>query len=238
MPHQDLHDVPFQVLQDPSDQRFLGERFEISYAPSATLLLGLDRKRALAPGRLLAVAAPDIAEARGEVEAIAALHPGARVETGALARETDVKSWAAGYDLLHFSVHGVFKPLEPLRSHLELSPGGGDDGDLTAAEVFGLSLDAARLVVMSACETGQAKATHGNELLGMVRALLYAGAGRLVLSSWKVDAAATALWMTTFYREALTVPPSTAARRALQAVRREPGFEHPYFWAPFMMVGR
>ncbi len=69
--------------------------------------------------------------------------------------------------------------------------------------MFGLALDKSRLVVLSACETGRAEATHGNEILGMVRALIYAGADTLVLSSWKVDSEATALWMQTFYEAAL-----------------------------------
>ena len=62
-------------------------------------------------------------------------------------------------------------------------------------------------MVLSACETGLVKATHGNDVLGMVPALLFPGASTLVLSSWKVDAASTAIWMETFYREARTRPP-------------------------------
>ena len=62
-------------------------------------------------------------------------------------------------------------------SYVALAPGGADDGKLTAAEMFGLPLDNSRLVVLSACETGRAEATHANEILGLERALIYAGAG-------------------------------------------------------------
>ena len=72
----------------------------------------------------------------------------------------------------------------------------------------------------------------------MLRALLYAGANTLVLSSWKVDAKSTALWMTTFYREAQGKPLSEAARTALRAVKQRPDFSHPYHWAAFSMIGR
>ena len=60
IPHEDLHYVPFQVFQDPADGRYLGERFQITYAPSASVLLGLKRSPGLSGGRLLAVADPDL----------------------------------------------------------------------------------------------------------------------------------------------------------------------------------
>jgi CHAT domain-containing protein len=104
--------------------------------------------------------------------------------------------------------------------------------------MFGLPLDRAVLVVLSACETGRAETTHANETLGMLRALLYAGANTLVLSSWKVDARSTALWMTTFYQEAQARPLAEAARLALRAVKQHRDYPHPYHWAAFSMIGR
>ena len=71
-----------------------------------------------------------------------------------------------------------------------------------------------------------------------MRALLYAGANTLVLSSWAIDADSTALWMETFYREAQSRPPAGAARLAIAAVRRDPRRSHPYYWAPFLLTGR
>ena len=75
IPHEDLHYVPFQVLQDPADGRYLGERFQITYAPSVSVLLGLKRSIGLSGGRLLAVADSSIAAAGPEVQAIAKLFP-------------------------------------------------------------------------------------------------------------------------------------------------------------------
>jgi hypothetical protein len=102
----------------------------------------------------------------------------------------------------------------------------------------GLPLDNSRLVVLSACDTGRAEATHANEIIGLVRALIYAGAGALVLSYWEVDSDATALWMQTFYQAALTRPIAEAARLALTRVKSDPAYSHPYYWAAFAMVGR
>lgn len=239
IPHGDLHRLPFQVLQDPSDGHFLGERYALSYAPSATVLLDLKKAASLANGRLLAIADPDLDAAQGEVEAIARLYPQrAKVVKEPLAKEADVKAWAGDYDIVHLAVHGKFNATEPLLSSLQLGSGGQDDGQLTAAEIFGLPLDHTRLVVLSACETGKAEVTAGNEILGMMRGLLYAGAGSLVLSYWPVESQATARWMESFYRAAQSVPPAEAARRALQAVREQPEYQHPYFWAAFMTVSR
>lgn len=239
IPHEDLNYVPFQVFQDPANGRYLGERFQITYAPSASVLLGLKRSPGLSGGRLLAVADPGIEAESREVQAIAKLFPGrSKVVRDDLARESDVKAWIRDFDVIHLSVHGKFDKGKPMLSYLSLAAGAGDDGRLTAAEMFGLPLDKSRLVVLSACETGRAEATHGNEILGMVRALMYAGAGTLVLSYWKVDAAATALWMQSFYEAALSRPMPEAARAALVKVKSNPAYSNPRYWAAFTMIGR
>jgi CHAT domain-containing protein len=239
-PSGELHQIPFEALQSAEDGHFLGEEFQISYAPSATVFLGLKPPGDLSDARLLAIADPAIPAAQAEVEAIAALYPGrATTLTGpTLATKQDVKSRIGDYDIVHLSVHGTFDPTQPLFSYLTLAPSDGDDGRLTAAEMFGLPLDRARLVVLSACETGKTSVATGDETVGMIRGLLFAGAHSFVLSRWKVDAGSTSLWMRTFYNEAQKNPMGEAARRATVAVRGDPAYRHPYFWAPFMLVGR
>jgi CHAT domain-containing protein len=238
VPHEDLNYIPFQVLQDPADGAYLGERFQISYAPSATVLAGLKKKPNIAGGWLLAVADPDIEDAKAEVGAIARLYPRrSKVVKDVPTKKEDVKAWVGGYNLVHLSVHGSFDPSDPLLSYLQFGKA-QDDGRLTAAEMFGLPLAKDSLVVLSACETGQVKATHANEVLGMVRALLYAGANNLVLSSWKVQSEPTALWMETFYQQAQTKSSSEAARRALLAVKSRPEYRHPFFWGAFLLTGK
>ena len=239
VPHEDLQYVPFQLFQDPADGRYFGERFQITYAPSASVLLTLKKPVSLAGGKLLAVADPSIPAAVGEVTAIAKLFPApAKVVSDVLATEADVKTWVRDADIVHLSVHGKFDGAEPMLSYLSLAPGANDDGRLTAAEMFGLALDKSRVVVLSACETGRAEATHANEILGIERALLFAGAGTLVLSHWEVESSATALWMQTFYQAALTGPIQEAARAALLKVKNTPEYSHPFYWGAFTMVGR
>ena len=140
------------------------------------MLLGLSRSAGLSGGRLLAVADPTIHAAIPEVQAIGKLFPGRnKLVVNSLARETDIKAWVRDFDVIHLSVHGTFDAGEPMLSHLVLAGGSADDGKLTAAEMFGLPFDKSRLVVLSACDTGREEVTHGNEVLGMVRALMYAG---------------------------------------------------------------
>ncbi|MGD0445877.1 MAG: CHAT domain-containing tetratricopeptide repeat protein [Edaphobacter sp.] len=239
IPQEELTAIPFQTLQNPADGRYLGERFEISYAPSATVLATLGKKPNLKSGHLLAVADPEIHDAKEEVKSIGALYPGrSKVVADAAASKADVGAWVGNYNLVHLSVHGQFNPSDPLLSYLQLKPEGSDDGRLTAAEMFGLTLQKNSLVVLSACETGRLQATQSGELVGMVRSLLYAGADELILSDWEVSAASTKLWMKTFYTEAQTKEPAEAARLALLAVKAQPEFSHPFFWAPFVMTGK
>ena len=237
IPYGVLNRIPFQVLQDPQDGRFPGERWQISYAPNATILVKSKKSTNLQGESLLAVADPEISEAPKEVEAIAALFPGKNKQVTGLVKEADLKSWAGDYSVLHLSVHGKFEA-EALLSYLVLNKGTPAEWHLTAAAMFGLPLAKTRLVVLSACETGQVEATHANELYGMIRALIYAGANTLILSAWEVDAASTRLWMETFYKNAQTQPLGEAARQAIQAVKKQPQYQHPFYWAPFLMFGK
>jgi len=239
VPHEDLTYVPFQALQDPSSGSFVAENFQVSYAPSATILGLLTDKPRIKDGRLLAVANPSIEAARTEVKTIGRLYPGrSKIVADTPISKEDLKTWVATYNLVHLSVHGQFEESDPLLSYLELNSASPQEGRLTAAEMFGLPLPRGSMVVLSACETGRVTATHANELLGMERALLYAGASDLVLSAWEVDADSTALWMENFYREAQGASPAEAARLASLAVKAHPEYRHPYYWSPFLLTGK
>jgi CHAT domain-containing protein len=239
VPQEELNSIPFQVLQDPETGRSLGERFAISYVPSATVLASLGGRANLKNGRLLAIADPGIHDAKEEVDAIGRLYSGrSKVVSQALPSEADLKTWLGDYNVVHLSVHGKFNASDPLLSYLQFAEAPPENGRFTAAEMFGLPLQKNSFVVLSACETGRVEATHANEVLGMVRSLLYAGAGNLVLSSWEVNAGSTRLWMQTFYREGQIKPPAEAARLALIAVKSRPEYSHPFFWAPFVMTGK
>jgi CHAT domain-containing protein len=101
--------------------------------------------------------------------------------------------------------------------------------------VFSLRLDGA-LVTLSACETGRGSVVGGDEVVGLSRGFLFAGASTLVQSLWRVDDASTAHLMQCFYERLCAGEPPAAALRAAQRAFIEIG-AHPYVWAPFQVVG-
>jgi CHAT domain-containing protein len=94
----------------------------------------------------------------------------------------------------------------------------------------------ADLVTLSGCSTGLNAVVGGDELLGLTRGLLHAGARAVLLSLWDVQDGSTADYMSTFYqRLSAGETAATASRDALRSLRNK--YEHPYYWAPFCLVG-
>ena len=110
------------------------------------------------------------------------------------------------------------------------------DGWLTAADVMQLDL-AGALVTLSACESGRNEVLAGDELIGLTRAFLGAGASTLVASLWIVQDQTTASLMEKYYgRLRDGAEPAEALRAAQLAIKEE--HTHPYYWAPFVLVGK
>jgi CHAT domain-containing protein len=119
--------------------------------------------------------------------------------------------------------------------------GSPEDGFLTAREIFDLDLSAAEMVVLSACNTARGEKRSGEGIVGLTWALFVAGAPTQVLSQWAVDDASTATLMQRFYAN-LTGQGQTAKgaalRRAALTLLRDGGrHRHPYYWAPFVLIG-
>jgi CHAT domain-containing protein len=143
---------------------------------------------------------------------------------------------AAQCRLLHLATHAEFRPDNPLFSYLSLH-----DGQLTALDIFSLRLSAS-LVTLSACETGESTVGGGDELHGLARAFLYAGAGSLVLSGWAVEDRFTAELMHRFYGGLVEGQEKGPALRAAQLpflhdVPAGEPYAHPHFWAAFSLMG-
>ena len=92
------------------------------------------------------------------------------------------------------------------------------------------------LVVLSACESGRGQSSSGDELLGLARAFLGAGAATLVVSQWMVQDETTALLMDHFYA-ALAAGHGAAVALRLAQLAVKARFPHPYYWAPFVLLG-
>ena len=137
------------------------------------------------------------------------------------------------------ATHAFVDERAPLRSGLTPRPGGDDDGILRMNEILALKMNA-DVVVLSACQTGLGKLVKGEGMVGLTRAFLHAGASRLVVSLWEVNDVATAEFMKLFYGKMKAgFSPASALHEAKLAMRASdvPAYRHPYFWAPFVLVG-
>jgi CHAT domain-containing protein len=237
VPHGPLHYLPFHALHDSTS--FLLERHEISYLPSASFLRYCREAQPAISG-LLAIGHSSngyLPHTVHEARTIAALFDGQTLleDQATMAK---VRQGVFDCQTIHLAAHGDFRSDNPLFSGLALA-----DGWLTTLDIFNLQLQAS-LVTLSACQTGRNVVGGGDELLGLMRAFLSAGAASLVLTCWAVEDHSTASLMETFYR--MMAQGSTkgqALRHAQLGLLREEDsqedadYSHPYFWAPFFLVG-
>jgi CHAT domain-containing protein/predicted negative regulator of RcsB-dependent stress response len=135
-------------------------------------------------------------------------------------------------DVVHFSCHGYFSQKDPLSSGVVLY----EKEILSAREIIDLKLKA-ELVTLGACETGVSERSLGDELVGLTRAFLYAGVPSLIVSLWEVNAKSTKELILEFYKLAKSgVDKATALQQAQNKIMED--FPHPYYWAPFVLVGK
>jgi CHAT domain-containing protein len=244
VPHEDLHRLPFACLFD--GKRYLAEHYPISYLPSASVLRYCkpDFKSDLKP-KGIAGAAVAIGHSQ------AGLLPGAVAEAREVAQRwggmalleqsaslASVKDAIRNAALIHFATHGQFRLDDPLFSGLAL-----DDGLLTTWDVFDLQLNAS-LVTLSACLSGKNVIGGGDELLGLARAFLYAGARSLLVSQWRIEDTSAARFMSIFYEGLQKGLSKCAAVRQAQLTFLEaaggsltPAHRHPCFWGAYGLIG-
>ena len=242
VPHDALHYLPFQALQQGG--RYLIEGHALGFAPSASLAMQLVRRASTDKSRLVAFGNPGtdarlaLPSAETEVKMIGALFPDNRIFLRDAASKRQLRAAAASANILHIAAHAEVDVIDPLQSHILLAPDGTDSGLLEAREVYSLNLDTVSLVTLSACESGLGRIARGDEILGFTRSFLTAGASTLLVSLWPVSDDSTEILMTTLYRELAGGKPAASAMQAGQlAVLRQAKFAHPFFWAPFDLMG-
>lgn len=262
VPHGVLHRVPFAAMHDGNG--YLIERFAMSYLPTSSLipvLAGAAPEQAETL-RYLVSAISDYSATRNDgivfssrlrsaagledlsyvleegktVYNLAAQH----VTEARLLTNDEVKdgllSMFSDYSVVHFAGHAVFNPDEPLASGLVLA----DGSILTAARILqdnALRTKCGKLLVLSACQTGVNVITNGGEILGLARALMYAGMPNLILSLWEVADRSTAELMQQFHDawQGGKVSIATALAEAQKMACRDNQPIHA--WAPFIHLG-
>jgi CHAT domain-containing protein len=231
VPHRALHYLPFQALHD--GKSYLIERREVSFAPSAVVLQEcLNRpKHEFRDALMLGVADEQIPGVRHELHALEGIFAQGRGFADRAATTAALRENSQGVDVLHLACHAHFRSDNPLFSSLRLG-----DGWFTARDAYGLKLDCG-LVTLSACETGMNAVAPGDELMGLARGFLSAGSATVMMSLWTVDDEATTELMAEFYRKLIATKSPAAALRAAQ-LKLLGQRSHPFFWAPFVAVGR
>lgn len=231
VPSASLNYVPFQALFD--GEKYLVETREICYAPSATVWCFLQKKRdrKIKNALLIGFADERIPLVNNEIKELKKIFDAAKTFTGKDAKFSAFTENAADFDLLHLACHGQFRPENPMFSSLHLA-----DGWITVRDIVSQKLNA-ELVTLSACETGLNKIFAGDEILGLARGFLSAGASSLVLSLWTVNDEAATRLMKSFYKN---LQRGATASASLTAAQREFIKEnaHPYYWSPFVLIGK
>lgn len=232
LPHRALHAVPFAALAAPGESP-LGAAFELVQAPGLHAWVHCMRREPRPAGAAVVLGAgsawlPGVA---GEARAVAAAHGSDSQlwldDAATLARWGSDAPEAA---VLHLACHARARPDNPAFSALQLA-----DGALTLAEVSKTRLKAG-LVVLSACDTMISRLAPGDEVQGLARGFLLAGARTVVATLWSVPDSSTADLMADFHAAcAAGEPPASAMRAACRALAaRHP---HPFHWAPFVVYG-
>jgi len=245
VPYGPLHQLPFHALYDGS--RFLIEDYQVNYLPASSLLVHLGMRNSKQNGDFtsaeisarhpLVLGYSDnghLQRVHNEARTIALLLDGDCY----LEKEATIArliQQAPSSPIIHLATHGQSRLDNPNFSYVRLA-----DGQLNAIDAFSLDLQECELVTLSGCETGLALSGGGDEQLGLSRAFLAAGATSLVISLWPVEDNATNELMQRFYQHLLNGESKVQALRAAQCnFLRQGGslYSHPYFWAPFRLVG-
>jgi CHAT domain-containing protein len=227
VPYGVLHYLPFHLLHNGA--RYLIENYEVVTLPAASLMTRSSPRRA--PGARIISHSWDgrLPHTLSEAQIVQALFGGVIHAEGAATRSV---LQAEPSQILHIATHGQHRLDLPDLSFIELA-----DGQLYADDLLQQDLSY-ELVTLSACETGRAKVAADEELIGIGRGLLYAGAGALILSMWQVADSSTVALMELLYK-ALRQGKSKAAslQEAQKSFLAESRELHPAFWGAFQLIG-
>ncbi len=235
-----LNYIPFPALRIEGD-RMLIDSVAVSYLPSASVIQFVSSNSKV-KGKVFLGAIGNAVTGKellpgtlNEVNAIIKVYPGAeRAYEGAFTHDRALRALLEN-DLVHFATHGELSKSSPLLSSLLTAPAPGQLGQLSVYELPALAIRA-KTVVLSACKTALGEVSNADEIPGLTRALLTAGADTVVSSLWRVSDRSTAILMEEFHRQLQSgANPSDALRTAGLRARKE--FPAPHHWAAFIVTG-
>ena len=231
VPHGLLHYVPFHALFDGAQH--LIDNHTVSYSPSASIYALCQTRTANSSGPSLVFGIPDpqAPAILDEVQALTGVLDHAELFLGQNATVNVLREKGPTSRLIHIATHGRFRQDNPMFSAIRMG-----DSFLSLFDLYQLRLPV-ELITLSGCSTGLNVVAAGDELIGLARGLLHAGAQSLVLSLWDVHDTSTAEFMTAFYRRlGQGESKAEALRSAMLELRAR--YPHCYQWAPFILVGK
>jgi CHAT domain-containing protein/predicted negative regulator of RcsB-dependent stress response len=231
VPHGLLHYVPFHALFDGTQH--LIDRHTVSYSPSASIYALCQTRTANSSGASLVFGIPDpqAPAILDEVQALTGVLDRAELFVGQNATVNALREKGPTSRLIHIATHGRFRQDNPMFSAIRMG-----DSFLSLFDLYQLRLPV-ELITLSGCSTGLNVVAAGDELIGLARGLLHAGAQSLILSLWDVHDTSTAEFMTAFYRRVGTGESKAEALRSAMLQLRT-SYPHCYQWAPFILVGK
>ncbi len=247
-PDKFLHQLAFASLVSPAG-KYLLEDFALFYAPSASVLvLATENARRKARGgneSLLSVGnpdfdreenprLPDLRAAEAEAKAVAAGYRESSQLLGGEATKGEFLRNFAGVEVIHFAGHFIANREAPGNSKLLFA-----GGELRSSELGTFRLPKAKLVVLSACETGFERYDRSEGAIGIARTFLALGAPVVVASQWKVDSEPTKDLMIAFHRNRTErgMTSVESLRRAQLEMLSTDGTKAPFYWAAFSLFG-
>ena len=232
VPDRELWDVPFGgLLPRPGDEP-LASTFEISFSSS---LYGATAPREpwRSPRSILAIGNPSwdrtlfgdlspLPDSLTEARAVAALYAQGRVLSGADATKAAVQRLSPRFEVVHLATHAIENARDPGESFVLLSPG-MDDGIWRASDPGWESLANARLIVLSACRTGNQRSRFGGASFGILRSIQRATTAQVLASTGDVDDSASRSLLEAFHRRLSQGRAPAASLREAQLEARRAG---------------
>jgi CHAT domain-containing protein len=219
--------------------RFLVETHVVSYVTQLELVDLLTPSQPAANVPLLAVANPDgsLPAASREIRELTRIRTGSTALEGEQATKQRFLALASRYPDVHLATHGVLDAERPERSYLLMAGQDEDSQRLSVAEIASLSLGRNGMAVLSACETALGEQVPGAALTTLAAAFSQAGAQSVVASLWKVNDETTRHFMVAFHRALATSGRAAALQEAQLTILRKQATAHPFYWAPFILIG-
>jgi CHAT domain-containing protein len=251
IPYNEISYVPFEMLVNPKGGALMLNQFAISYNYSANFFG--DQKLKADKGYQVLAMAP-FAETKNQHIVLPLLPSSAdeikylpgKILFGAAANKSDFVASCGQFSIVHLATHAVANDTDPLGSYIEFY-GVKSDADtlhrLYEQEIYNLDMKQARLLILSACETGNGSLVNGEGIISLSRAFSYAGCKSVITSLWKADDIATSFIVKRLH---LYLQKGLATDEALQKAKIDylnsndidERFKTPAYWAHLILIGQ